>query len=189
MCVGSAATIPSGRYSRGMDNARDRILDAAEELIAAGQVPPSLEAVAAAAGVSKGGLLYHFDKRSLLTALIVRAVDRADDRLTAAAARGAMAATWLRLSAPGDGQRRLHRGLLSMLRLTAGGELDLPTEVARAEQRWHRMLAEELADPARGRLVRLVGDGLFLAALIGRPPTPGEIEDVIADLGLRAGDS
>jgi AcrR family transcriptional regulator len=172
-----------------MDTARERILDAAEELISRGQVPPSLEAVAAAAGVSKGGLLYHFDKRSLLTGLIVRAVRRADDRLTAAAARGTMAATGLRLSAPGEGERRLHRAMLSMLRLTSRGELDLPEEVADAERRWHRMLVDELADPARGRLVRLVGDGLFLGALVGRPPAAAEVEEIIAHLGLPAGDA
>ena len=83
-----------------MGTARERILDAAEDLITAGQVPPALEAVAAAAGVSKGGLLYHFDKQSLLRALVSRAVHRFDERLTAAAAQGVMAAAWLRLSVP-----------------------------------------------------------------------------------------
>ena len=48
-----------------MGTARERILDAAEELIVAGHVPPALDMVAAAAGVSKGGLLYHFDRQSL----------------------------------------------------------------------------------------------------------------------------
>ncbi len=66
--------------------------DAAEELITAGQVPPALDAVAAAAGVSKGGLLYHFDKQSLLRALVTRALQRFDERLTAAAADGLGAA-------------------------------------------------------------------------------------------------
>src|SRR3712207_7624895 len=50
----------------------------------------SLDAVAAAAGVSKGGLLYHFDKHSLLHGLVARAVRRADEELTAAAAAGAV---------------------------------------------------------------------------------------------------
>jgi AcrR family transcriptional regulator len=158
-------------------------------LITGGQVPPPLEAVAAAAGVSKGGLLYHFDSRSLLTGLIVRAVRQADERLTAAAATGTMAATWLRMSVPTADERRLHRGMLTMLRLTSRGEPELPGEVAEAEARWHRMLADELADPARGRLVRLVGDGLFLNALAGQPLAAGEVEDLIVQLGLRSGDS
>ncbi|GAA4954416.1 hypothetical protein [Actinoplanes utahensis] len=54
-----------------------------------------------------------------------------------------------------------------------------------AEQRWQRMLTAELGDPVRARLVRLVGDGLFLAALTGPPPTSGEVEELLRHLGLR----
>jgi AcrR family transcriptional regulator len=169
-----------------MGTARERILDAAEELITAGHVPPALDAVAAAAGVSKGGLLYHFDKQSLLRALVTRAVRRFDERLTAAAADGVMAAAWLRLSVPAPSERTVYRAMTSMMRLTATGEFDLPGEVAAAEQRWQRMLAAELGDPVRARLVRLVGDGLFMAALTGQPPTSDEVEQLLRHLGLRA---
>jgi hypothetical protein len=93
------------------------------------------------------------------------------------------------MSVPTADERRLHRGMLTMLRLTSRGEPELPGEVAEAEARWHRMLADELADPARGRLVRLVGDGLFLNALAGQPLAAGEVEDLIVQLGLRSGDS
>jgi AcrR family transcriptional regulator len=139
-----------------MGTARERILDAAEELIVAGQVPPALDAVAAAAGVSKGGLLYHFDKQSLLRALVTRAVHRFDERLTAAAAQGVMASAWLRLSVPEAGERTVYRAIMSMMRLTTTGEFDLPGEVGDAERRWQQMLTAELGDPVRARLVRLV---------------------------------
>lgn len=172
-----------------MGSARERILDAAEELITAGHVPPALDAVAATAGVSKGGLLYHFDKRSLLQALMTRAVQRFDERLTRAAAEGLMAAAWLRLSVPEPSERALYRAMSSTMRLTATGELDLPAEVADAEQRWQRMLTDELGDPVRARLVRLVGDGLFLAALTGPPPTSEEVEQLLRHLGLRTSTS
>ncbi|MEV4277648.1 TetR/AcrR family transcriptional regulator [Actinoplanes xinjiangensis] len=167
-----------------MGTARERLLDATEELITAGQVPPPLEAVAAAAGVSKGGLLYHFDKQSLLHALVTRAVHRFDERLTAAAAQGLMATAWLRLSAPTPAERTVYRAMMSMLRLTTTGEFDLPPEVGDAEQRWQQMLTAELGDPIRARLVRLVGDGLFMAALTGPPPTPDEVEQLLHQLGL-----
>ncbi len=167
-----------------MGTARERILDAAEDLIAAGHVPPSLDAVAAAAGVSKGGLLYHFDKQSLLHGLVARAVRRADDELTAAAAAGVMAATWLRLSVPGHDERHLYRAMLSLLRLTSRGELDLPPDVDAAAERWRRLLTAELGDPGRARLVHLVGDGLFLAALTGQPATHRDVDDLIDHLGL-----
>jgi AcrR family transcriptional regulator len=169
-----------------MSNARERILNAAEELITAGQVPPALDAVAAEAGVSKGGLLYHFDKQSLLRALVNRAVQRFDERLAEAAGRGAMAAAWLRLSVPTADERAVYRAIMSMMRLTATGELDLPEEVGEAERRWQQMLAAELGDPVRARLVRLVGDGLFMSALTGAPPTSDEVEQLLAHLGLDA---
>ncbi|WP_067658054.1 TetR family transcriptional regulator [Nocardia harenae] len=168
-----------------MGSARERILDAAEELINAGQVPPALEAVAAAAGVSKGGLLYHFGKQSLLQALVTRAVGRFDERLAEAAARGTMAAAWLRLSVPTPRESAVYRAMMSMVRLTAAGEFDLPGEVGEAEQRWQQMLSAELGDPVRARLVRLVGDGLLLAALTGPPPTAEEVELLLHHLGLR----
>jgi AcrR family transcriptional regulator len=167
-----------------MGTARERILDAAEELITAGQVPPALEAIAAAAGVSKGGLLYHFDKQSLLQALVTRAVHRFDERLTAAAAQGMMAAAWLRLSVPSPEENTLYRAIMSMMRLTTTGELDLPGEVGDAEQRWQQMLTAELGDPVRARAVRLVGDGLLMAALTGPPPTSDQVEQLVHHLGL-----
>lgn len=169
-----------------MTTARERILDAAEDLIAAGQVPPSLDAVAAAAGVSKGGLLYHFDKQSLLQALIVRAVQQADARLAEAADAGEVARAWLRLSVPDATQQRVYRAMLSMLRLTSRGEFDLPAELTGADRRWQGLLAAELGDPVRARLVRVVGDGLMLAALTGQAPTTAEVEELITQLGLPA---
>lgn len=56
---------------------RDRILEAAERTVAdIGAARLTLEVVAQAAGVSKGGLLYHFpSKESLLSALAQRYVD------------------------------------------------------------------------------------------------------------------
>lgn len=46
-------------------------------------------------------------------------------------------------------------------------------------------MTDELGDPVRARLVRLVGDGLFMAALTGPPPTADEVEHLLHHLGLR----
>ncbi|WP_439598686.1 TetR/AcrR family transcriptional regulator [Falsiroseomonas sp.] len=55
-------------------DARSRILDAAEAIVQARGVPAlTLESAARAAGVSKGGLLYHFaSKEALLNGLLTR---------------------------------------------------------------------------------------------------------------------
>lgn len=71
--------------ARGDTPARERILLAAQELTrenGAGNL--SLDAVAARAGVSKGGLLYHFPSKSrLLQALVESFVTELDRRMTA----------------------------------------------------------------------------------------------------------
>jgi AcrR family transcriptional regulator len=63
---------------RGRPSARDKILDATLDLIGDIGVPAvTLEGVAARAGVSKGGLLYHFRfKEQLLAAANAHLVDR-----------------------------------------------------------------------------------------------------------------
>ncbi|WP_414171132.1 TetR/AcrR family transcriptional regulator [Clavibacter tessellarius] len=61
---GTAGDSPA---TRSTASARDRILDAFEELLVQqGERGTTLESVAAAAGVSKGGLLYHFGGKEAL---------------------------------------------------------------------------------------------------------------------------
>ena len=68
---------------------RDRILDAADQLVTAdGARHLTLDAVAQAAGVSKGGLLYHFpSKDALLAGMIERHIDQLDARCIAERSR------------------------------------------------------------------------------------------------------
>jgi len=65
--------------------ARQKILAAAEEIAAtAGPANLSLDAVAARAGVSKGGLLYHFpSKAKLLEAVVERFMESFEEALAA----------------------------------------------------------------------------------------------------------
>jgi len=64
---------------------RDRILDAADQLVTAdGARNLTLDGVAQAAGVSKGGLLYHFpSKDALLAGMVERHIDQIDARCAA----------------------------------------------------------------------------------------------------------
>lgn len=57
-----------------LPDARTRILDAAESIVQAKGVPAlTLEAAARGAGISKGGLLYHFaSKEAMLSGLVAR---------------------------------------------------------------------------------------------------------------------
>jgi hypothetical protein len=67
-----------------------------------------------------------------------------------------------------------------------GHESELPPQVRQAAARWEALIAEELGDPVRAEVVRLVGDGLFGEALVtGTPPTAERIERLLTH--LRAG--
>lgn len=59
-------------------NCKEAILDAAEDVVVeSGAVHMTLDAVCARAGVSKGGLLYHFpNKESLIDSMLIRLVKR-----------------------------------------------------------------------------------------------------------------
>jgi len=162
---------------------RDRVLAAVQELVLAGDSAPTLDAVAARAGVSKGGLLHHFrDRRALVHDLARQAVNQTDATMTAAAARGAAAETWLRISAAAGPEQEATRALLSLLRVSAGGRIDLPPEVAQASRRWQRLIEAEVEDPVRADVVRLTGDGLFVEALTGDPPEQSRVDALVAHL-------
>lgn len=158
-----------------MTDARSRILAAYADLVAGGD-SPSLEKVAAAAGVSKGGLLYHFGSTTALRdGLIARALADTDAALVQAAEHGGAARAWLRLSVPDEDQRRVWAGLLATVRLV-GSDAALPPQLDEHAQRWQRLLSDELGDATRAEVVRLVGDGLLLQSLSGTPAAPAAVE-------------
>lgn len=91
-------------------NTRDRLLDAAEEvIIQRGILSMTLEAVAAQAGVSKGGLLYHFPtKDAVVHGMVSRVVTILQQRFALLLAQepqgtGRHARTLLRLMTEREG--------------------------------------------------------------------------------------
>lgn len=82
---------PDGLVGEGLfpmvrASCRDLLLDAAESVVMdSGAAHLTLDAVAEKAGVSKGGLLYHFPtKEALLEAMVTRLLEQGDDRRAAA---------------------------------------------------------------------------------------------------------
>lgn len=63
---------------------KDRVLDAAERVVRTrGAAHLTIDAVVAEAGVSKGGMLYHFSsKDALIRGLLQRTLDRHEERLS-----------------------------------------------------------------------------------------------------------
>jgi AcrR family transcriptional regulator len=167
-------------------SARDRVLDAYETLlIEHGGAAVTLDAVVASAGVSKGGLLYHFaSKEALAAGLLDRLRERsaADAQAIRTAPDGAVA-YYVRTSAPGGASPGgLTRTYLAVLRLADGTEAGQAARDALAvvDADGYAALLDELRDPVLAWLAQLVGDGLYLRTLTGTPlPSDLTVEDLL----------
>src|SRR5918993_4339705 len=143
----------------------DDVLDAMQELTAATGRLPSILEVAKAVGLTKQGVLHHFPTRAALDAAVTRrALSRVDAAMRAAAADGSPTEAYLRLSSPESGDRVVVLVLMAGLRRSESEAL--ANEIEQAVARWQAMIADEVADPIRAEVVRLVGDGLFSEALL-----------------------
>jgi AcrR family transcriptional regulator len=147
---------------------RAELLDAASTVIRRdGPQALTLAAVAAEAGVSKGGLLYHFkSKRELLDALVARWMD--DFERDIDAAPGSFPERYVRAS---DGAKAEEAGLLAALVADPG----VLTAVRERHAAWQDRIATEGGDPVGATVARLAADGLWLADLLGIAPPGGEL--------------
>jgi AcrR family transcriptional regulator len=147
---------------------RARLLDAASTVIRRdGPQALTLDAVAAEAGVSKGGLLYHFkSKRELLDALVARWMD--DFQRDIDAAQGSFPERYVRAS---DGAKAEEAGLLAALVADPG----VLAAVRDRHAAWQDRIATEGGDPVDATVARLAADGLWLADLLGIAPPEGDL--------------
>ena len=160
---------------------RDRILNALQRiLVDEGSSGVTLEKVAAEAGVSKGGLLYHFkSKPDLYDGLARRFREQEEANIARARATGVVE-TFLRVSEVESAESAA--GLWALL--TAMRGKDELSETAREDvlfifNGWSAVIHEQIEDPVTAEIVRLVGDGLFLSALSGVPLPSQEVVDGI----------
>ncbi len=184
---------PRGPH-RDAAGTKRRILTAAEEVVLRdGVVHLTLDAAAAEAGLSKGGVLYHFPSRDALVAAMVAAII---DEFEAAIARhlpadgdeGSGAAgsfTRAYVSATFDPGTAGTRGpsrqdrLGAALIAAAAAEPELLVPLRDAAERWQARLAADGLDPVLASLVRLACDGLWLCDLFGLAPPTGARRDAL----------
>ena len=157
-------------------SSRERLLDAASAvLLRDGAHAMTLEAVAAEAKVSKGGLLYHFKAKSdLLDALVERwdSAMEADVEARMTAAGGNWVQAYLEASASlTEEERRVETGLLAAL----AAEPERLTPVRERYAAWQARVQAEAEDPVDGTIVRLAADGLWIADLLGLAPPEGPL--------------
>jgi AcrR family transcriptional regulator len=147
---------------------RGRLLEAAGVVIRRdGAQALTLDAVAAQAGVSKGGLLYHFaSKRELLDGLVERWLDEFQRDIDAAG--GTFPVGYVRAS---DGAKAEEAGLLAAL----VADPDVLAVVRDRYATWQDRVVTEGGDPVEATVARLAADGLWLADLLGMAPPEGEL--------------
>ncbi|MBI4578643.1 MAG: TetR/AcrR family transcriptional regulator [Planctomycetes bacterium] len=159
---------------------RDRLLNAAEQVVGRdGVANLTLEAVANEAGVSKGGLLYHFPTKSaLITAIVERmAVQCEGDQERAVAAdpcpTGAFTRAYLAARAePREPHKRpVHTALLA----AAGTDPQYLDPFRKRFLEWQARLASDGIAPEVATIVRLALDGLALGRLLDLPGPEGEL--------------
>ena len=173
--------------------ARGRILDAAEQLVAdQGASNLTLDAVAQAAGVSKGGLLYHYpNKDALLAAMIERHCDDLDERcarelegLPADQPSSRLKASILGVLTPRAGREDLGAALLA-------AAANKPSLLDGARARYADHVAQLTASGgcfARSAVIMLAVDGLMLGEVWRLTPFTSEQRELIVNELLRLAD-
>ncbi|MFB9377229.1 TetR/AcrR family transcriptional regulator [Kineococcus gynurae] len=161
---------------------RERLLDAYEELICdQGPRAATLDAVASTAGVSKGGLLYHYGSKDALVEgqlARLRRLAGADLDLMRAAPEGA-AAYYLNTSVD-DLVPGLHRATVAAVRLAQDGEARAVTVFGEITEDWRAAIEEQVGDRRLSRVIQLIGDGMWLNATMGVPAE--DAQELLASL-------
>lgn len=163
-------------------SSRSRILDALEEIVIEhGVTAVTLDAVCARAGVSKGGLLYHFDSRR---ALFEGLLARLDHQITDLSEQlpgevPAMVERYLRDAGQPGKEAMLYRALLATSRADLPDPADPRLRIERLFLRFYEPL-ELIPDEVTRAHVQAVADGLFVRAMLGLPPLPDSVLEEIA---------
>ena len=166
---------------------RDRILQAATEvIIQEGVSSLTFDKVAARAGVSKGGFLYHFgSKDALIVGLLNQVMGVLDGELNVLAdgidvTQGAFALAYLDYVR--EPTKAATDTAVSILAAAAVDD-DLLDSTRATFRRWQdRLCQDDGLDEVEALLARIVGDGLWLIDLFGLAPPTAEERSKVIDL-------
>lgn len=164
-------------YRRG--SGRERVLDAyARILIEKGVEAATLDAVAAQADISKGGLLHHFaSKEAMVSGLCQRLVEEAKDRIQSMAQSTANpVVAYLRASMIANDT--YSETLQAVTKLAGSGHKVVDDSLIWNIEAWQRALSTWIDDPAVARVIQLLGEGFLLHALAGLPPQQLDVDAV-----------
>lgn len=149
----------------------------------------TLDAVAEGAGVSKGGLLYHFpSKEALLIALAEAVIAQFENAIGRkfVADSGPAPGRWVRAYTQASLElSRAELDLTAALLAAAGTDPELLAPWRAVFARWQARIVADGLDPATATLVRLAVDGLWLAELLELAPLDNTLRGQVATELLR----
>ncbi|GAA1658853.1 TetR family transcriptional regulator [Citricoccus zhacaiensis] len=173
---------------RDAEDTKRLILEAAAQLIGRRGTAVPVSDIAAAAGVSKGGLLYHFpSKEQLLNGLASSLMSQFRREVEQAAAEedeqtpGRLTRAYIRVC---FADARDLIGLRDYLSLAARLMFEPgPEELARQDaRRWRAALFDDGIDPATVRMIIAAADGSNIAPLLGPVLNDSDRSALEADL-------
>jgi AcrR family transcriptional regulator len=175
---------------KGLSSAtRTAILDAANRvIIKKGADSLTLDAVAHEAGISKGGLLYHFaSKRSLIEAMLDRQIAAIDSLFEEELGKegGDFVTAYIRASFVTDPNRtRISQAMIAAV--AHDPELIKPLQARFAKMQ--KALSSAAVTPEIGTIIRLALDGLWISDLFGFAPPSAALREKMQRAILRIAD-
>jgi len=165
---------------------RQQIIHAAFALIRReGVARLTIEAVAQEAGLSKGGVLYHFKtKEALIQAMVASLVERFDADIEIARGGGPEGArsapgSWLRAYIRASAGPAEEDGDTAALLAAVATDPSLLAPLQEQYARWQAQAEADGVDPALATVIRLALDGLWMADLFGLAPPQGALRELV----------
>jgi AcrR family transcriptional regulator len=170
-----------------VENTKNKILNAAEFVaLRDGVAHLTLDAVAAEAGLSKGGVLYNYPgKEALVRGMVERLIAQTEHEVARLAELdpepyGRMLRAYLSVTFPEDGTRPARVNQVAAVLLSAiltNSDLLEPARV-HFQGMQQRLMADGL-DERTVHIVRLAADGLWLSEILGMPGPEGAAREAV----------
>lgn len=186
-----AVNMTATKLSNTQSSTRETILQAAcQVIIANGAEAMTLEAVAREAGVSKGGLLYHFpNKEALIVAMMNQLVNQratmiqqAFEQDDAPDTPGRWTRAYIRSFCDGDPQKKVLRYSLLAAMLSNPKLLEPLQKVI---ENWQKQIEMSGLSPEKATLIRLALDGLFFAEMFEFAPPDESLRTEVIEVLLQ----
>ncbi|RZU62551.1 TetR/AcrR family transcriptional regulator [Zhihengliuella halotolerans] len=154
--------------------AREKILAAYCEIVAGdGERAATMDATAARAGVSKGGLLYHFkSKDALADGVIERLAEAAEADLARMKSFAEGPSRYFVRTSVETGTE-LDTFLVVVMRLAAAQHPGAVEALSAVHGSWWKLIRDEVGDDSAADAIMLLGDGIYHHASLPGASAPG----------------